>query len=414
MKILCVFGEHNYGNPERGTGYEYANFIPAMKRLGHEVVFFDSLNKSLYSDFADMNRKLLQRVAREKPDVIFFVLMTCEIWLETLQLIREGSEAALMHWNPDDSWKYEQSSRLIAPAFDVMVTTYASAIEKSRRDGLDNFMLSQWAANSDTMQEPLSAEHCRYPVSFVGTAYGNRIRWVEALQQQGVDVVCFGHGWPNGPVTADDIPRIIRESQLSLNFADSGMVVKGIRPSRSRQIKARVFEVPGAGGLLMSEPAEGLNQLYEPGEEIVIFESVDDLADKIKELLAHPERRDAMAQAAYQRTQREHCYEMRFQPLLQAASERAADRKLQSPSWHGKASVGIDFDSFETFAARHRAGMPLRVSGNLLRAVCSLIWGAQRGPRAARRFVFELSWRLVGRKTYTARGWPGRLFYHES
>ncbi len=410
MKILCVFGEHNYGNRKRGTGYEYANFIPALKKLGHEVVFFESLNKSMYSDFADMNRQLLQKVVREKPDLIFFVTMTCEIWLESLQLIREGSDAALLHWNPDDSWKYEQSSRLIAPAFDVMATTYASASEKSQRDGLDNFILSQWAANSAVMQPPLAAEDCRYPISFVGTAYGNRIRWVELLKSRGIEVACFGHGWLHGPVAGQDIPHIMRESMLSLNFADSGVVLKGIRPQRSRQIKARIFEVPGAGGLLMSESAEGLDTFYKPDEEIIIFESVDDLADKIRYMLAHPEQRDAMAQAAYLRTQREHCYEMRFQPLLQTALERASARRAA----RAKAEKRIDFECFEVIAARHRPSMLLRSFGNVLRTVCTLVWGSQRGPRAARRLLFAISWRLTGRKTYTASGWPGRLFYHES
>ena len=39
MRVLCVFGEHNYGDPNRGEGYEYANFVPALRRLGHEVLF---------------------------------------------------------------------------------------------------------------------------------------------------------------------------------------------------------------------------------------------------------------------------------------------------------------------------------------------------------------------------------------
>ncbi|MDX8392423.1 MAG: glycosyltransferase [Mariprofundaceae bacterium] len=414
MKILCIFGQHNYGNPERGLGYEYTNFIPALKNLGHEVVFFESLNKSMYSDFADMNRQLLQMVEAEKPDLVFCVLMTYEIWLETLQLIREGSDAALIHWATDDSWKYEQSSRLIASAFDVMTTTYPSAIKKSLRDGLDNFVLSQWAANSEAMHEPLSGDSCRYPVSFIGTAYGNRIRWIKALKQRGIEVDCFGHGWANGTVAAEDIPRIMRQSLISLNFADSGVVMKGLRPVRSRQIKARVFEVPGAGGLLVSEAAEGLDEFYKPGEEIVVFDTPDELAEKIRHMLRHPEERDGMAQAAHLRTRHEHCYEMRFRSLLRTASKRALSRVSDHCTAHKKTHDGIDFEAFEAIAARAQPSLPMRGVGKLLQLVCTLLWGSQRGPRAARRFLFELSWRLVGRKTYMAGGCPGSLFYHES
>jgi spore maturation protein CgeB len=44
----------------------------------------------------------------------------------------------------------------------------------------------------------------------------------------------------------------------------------------------------------------------------------------------------------------------------------------------------------------------------------SAVFGRVRGPRAARRLVYELSWRLAGKTTYCARGLPGRLFYAES
>lgn len=51
------------------------------------------------------------------------------------------------------------------------------------------------------------------------------------------------------------------------------------------------------------------------------------------------------------------------------------------------------------------------VSGVIL---ASQFWEPQRAPRAARRIMFELSWRLFGSHTYSAAGWPGRMFYREN
>ncbi len=405
MKILCVFGQHNYGDPERGQGYEYTNFIPAMKRLGHEVLFFESLNKSHYKDFVDLNRQLLLTVERVKPDIIFCVLMTYEIWLETLQLIHDGSNAALIHWATDDSWKYEQFSRFMAPAFDLYATTYPSAIEKAKKDGLNNFMLSQWAADSSRMASPLDEEDCRYQVSFIGSTYGNRQQWVNDLKRRGINVEVFGFGWPNGPVATEDITRIMRESQISLNFGDSGIVIDNGKPVRSRQIKARVFEVPGAGGLLATECADHLEDYYTLGEEIVVFKDIDDLVEKIEYLLSHPGKRNAIAQAGFARTKAEHSYEVRFAPLIEKALER---RKMRISAIHK-----IDFDLFERVAKSHRPHLRLYLLKFLLLLPCMLIWGKQRGSRAARRFLFEFSWRFLGKKTYSAMGWPGRLFYKQ-
>ena len=69
MKILCVLSRYAYGKPERGENYDYVHFVAAFERMGHEVEFFDSGDRSLYGDFADLNVALLERVASLRPDV---------------------------------------------------------------------------------------------------------------------------------------------------------------------------------------------------------------------------------------------------------------------------------------------------------------------------------------------------------
>jgi spore maturation protein CgeB len=406
VKILCVLGEHNYGNAARGAGYEYVNFLPALRNLGHVVTHFESFSRQPYADFADMNRQLLRRVQAEKPDLILFVLLGYEVWLETLQLIRDGSNARLVNWSTDDSWKYTQFSKYIAPAFHLYATTYPRAMQQAVQDGHTNFFLSQWAANPSAFRPVLAAEQCRYQVSFVGTAYGNRPKWVAGLAARGIDVQCFGFGWPNGPVAAQQIPEIIQNSVISLNFGDSGIQWRGLIPGRSRQIKARLFEVPGAGGFLMSEAADGLELCFLDGEEIVSFNGLSDLAEKIHFYLGHTLDRDRIAQAGHARARLEHSYEARFQPLLSAAVVGNAPATASAER--------VDMEAFEAFAKRHRVGPGLALLRKLLLWPFVALWGKDRGPRAARRFLFELSWRVAGAKTYTASGWPGRLFYWAS
>ena len=412
MKILCVFGEHNYGDPTRGQGYEYSNFIPAFRRLGHEVVFFESLNKEMYASFADLNYRFLITVEKERPDIIFCVLMGYELWLESLELVRKSCESVLINWATDDSWKYEQFSRFMAASFHAYATTYSEAFSRAHQDNRKNVILTQWAANAERLAEPLPAARCRYPVSFVGSAYGNRSKWVDALRKYGIEVICFGHGWENGPVPAEEIPRIIRESVISLNFGDSGLVMNGLLPRRSRQIKARVFEVPGAGGFLMTEHAEDLEKFYLPGKELVLFDGVTELAAKINFFLSNPEERDKVAWAGHLRTRREHTYDLRFKQLLKDASQLGAMRTGETDL--EKSDCHINFSKFAALERAHRAGYFLRILKILLHVPCIVIWGRQRGPRAARRLFFELSWRILGKKTYSASGWPGRIFYRES
>jgi spore maturation protein CgeB len=316
----------------------------------------------------------------------------------------------LVNWGTDDSWKYGQFARWVAPQFDVYATTSPDALRKAQRDGLKNFRLSQWAANSAYLREPLRASDCRYPVSFIGSAYGNRPRWIAGLSQRGIPVACFGYGWESGPVDSKEIPEIIRQSTISLNFADSGIVLNGAIPSRTRQIKARVFEVPGAGGFLLTEPAPGLGDFYVPGREVAIFTGLEDLCGQIRRFVSEPELRDAMALAGYRRTVSDHTYEHRFAELLGSC------KRLSTPRLRPPAETGNLFDAiwFDTLMRRHRLTAGLSLLKRILVAICSVLWGPARGARAARRIVFELSWRILRGRTYSAAGLPGRMFYRES
>jgi spore maturation protein CgeB len=387
VKVLCVFGQYQYGNEKRGLGTEYGAFVPALERLGHDVLLFDSWHQQKWTSHAALNEALLDLARRARPALMLFVPYLYEVWIETLDAIRaEGIPVAC--WTTDDSWKYDQSSRFLAPHVDAIATTYASVVPKYHADRIEHVILSQWAASSAALAEPLPAANCRYPISFVGTANAERRKRVEELAQRGVAVECFGHGWPRGAVAAEEIPRIIRGSVISLNFATS---------YGENQIKARTFEVPGAGGFLLTDPAADLERFYRIGEEIEVYRDLDELAAKAKHYLADSAARDRIARAGHERTRREHTYEQRLTELIDFALQR---KNLQA----------IELPAFDEAMARHTTPLPMRAIRSLMLGAASLVWGRERGYAAARRLVYEISWRLAGAKTYRASGWPGRMY----
>jgi spore maturation protein CgeB len=219
MNILCVLGRHQYGDPARGEGIEYGSFIPALRRLGHDVGHFDSLDLARRADLSKLNSDLLCEVDRDKPDVLLVVHHEHEIWTETLDILRCRRGPALICWTTDDSWKYREFSRFVGRHYHAMTTTYPDCVEKYHRDGIRSVLLTQWAANSEWLQSPKPASECRFPVSFVGQAYGDRAKMIDKIRKTGVDVACFGQGWPSGPIAAGDIPGIMRDSVISLSFS---------------------------------------------------------------------------------------------------------------------------------------------------------------------------------------------------
>lgn len=394
-KILCVLGRYQYGQPSLGEGTEHAAFLPALARLGHTVVHFESRTRGAYRDFRELNRRLLQVVLSEKPDVLLAVPFARELWLETIEIIGDLGVGTIC-WTTDDSWKYPQQSRFLGHAFHCMTTTYPHVVPKYRRDGITNVLLTQWAARADKLQEPLPAPQCEYAVTFVGAAHGSRPRRVARLRELGLQVECFGNGWPSGPVASDDIPRIMRQSVISLNFSNS---------YGDNQLKARTFEVPGAGGFLLTEYAPNIERYYKPGLEIEVFGSLEQLVKTAKAYLANPDRRDAVAWAGFERTRREHTYDRRLSEVI----DFALAHRPSSPSRTAAAAVR----HFEILSAQHRVTPLLRLVRRTLVAPCKAIWGPQRGPRAARRLLHELTWRFSRDGGYGANGWVGRLFPDE-
>ena len=114
-----------------------------------------------------------------------------------------------------------------------------------------------------------------------------------------------------------------------------------------------------------------------------------------------------MAWAGHKRTIAEHTYDRRFRDLLDHIDAHVAPERRQRP-WR------IDPAQLHGLAELHRATKaiwPLRMA---IETLARAFVGRERSARAARRIVFEASWRLLGKRTFGAAGLPGRLFFRES
>jgi spore maturation protein CgeB len=387
--VLCVFGKHQYGDKGRGLSTEYFSFIPAFEELGYDVSHFDSWDSSLYSDYADLNAKFLFAVDEVRPDVIFAVTLGYEIWMEVWDIVRQKSDAVLIHWSTDDSWKFREHSIFIANCFDLNVTTYAEFIPKYKEIGASAF-LSGWGCPVQWLSEPKKSTDCRYGVTFVGSAHGNRKELVAKLGELGINVECFGYGWENGAVNAEEIPVIFRDSVVSLNFANS----KG-----ENQIKARTFEVPGSGGFLITDNAKNLSSVFCNNKEIIIVDSLEEMANATKQFIESREDRDHIAKQGFLRVKNQYSYAKRVSDILDFAVKIERKQHL------------VPAPNFDVLLKRHRLGIGLKLLKLLLVFMGQIVFGKKKGYRFARRASFELEWRIRREKTYGHSGWTGRMFY---
>ena len=82
----------------------------------------------------------------------------------------------------------------------------------------------------------------------------------------------------------------------------------------------RLFEITGAGCLLLAEAQPGLDEYFIVGQEMDVFRDAADAVQKIRRYLEDEPSRRAMAAAGQQRTLRDHVYGVRMKEWLHAVA----------------------------------------------------------------------------------------------
>jgi spore maturation protein CgeB len=320
MRILYVAMKYDYGRPEQGFSYEHSNFYGCLRDLGHDIHYFDFLSLEHELGREAMNRSLLEVAKKFRPQLMFSCLFEENFHFQTIRQISDSGDTITLNWFSDDHWRFDTFSSRWAPAFNFVATTSTSALPKYEAIGYKNVLKTQWACNHfeyRPLNFPLDTE-----VSFVGMAHGIRPQLVASLRSAGIKIITRGKGWPEGRINQEEMIRLFNRSRINLNFSNASRkpsllkrLFKGAK-AQLQQIKGRNFEIPGCGGFLLTDATENLAEYYTLGKEVVVYESMKDLIDKTRYYLAHEKERAAIAKAGYERTIREHTYEIRFRDLF--------------------------------------------------------------------------------------------------
>jgi glycosyltransferase involved in cell wall biosynthesis len=93
-------------------------------------------------------------------------------------------------------------------------------------------------------------------------------------------------------------------------------VMMGFPPGLEDQTTTRTYEIPACGGFMLHERSPELLTLFKENEEVVCFDSKEDLAAKIQYYLNHPKERNEIASAGYRRCVPAYSYDKRMEKIL--------------------------------------------------------------------------------------------------
>jgi spore maturation protein CgeB len=235
------------------------------------------------------------------------------IWPATLRHLKRNKPVRLVHFTPDSQLVAVNQSRHFRksiPIYDVLFTTKPFEMEKHTELGARNVHLTfQSYDQARFLPAAPSAEDLRRfgsDITFIGHYEPHYARCVRALADRGLRIRVWGQNWEGyrrwhpwaGKIVAGDgvwgpdYPAALRCAKIAL-----GLLIKRVRETTT----TRTFEIPACGVFLLAERSEEHLALFEEGKEAEFFGCQEELIDKARYYLDHPDARQRIAQAGYER-----------------------------------------------------------------------------------------------------------------
>jgi len=313
--------KYDYGDPDRGHSYEWNHFYLGLKSYVDDVQFFDFYGQHQEHGQEGMQNALSELIKIEKPDVTIFSLYTNQFSTAFIKSLK-GLTRTLCFFH-DDGWRKEFTAEW-APCFDAFTTTNPGGVRKYKQAGLNHAVFVPFGVNEKLFCPNFEANK-DIDVSFVGAWHPYREWLISRLQKNGIKVEAYGYRWPNGMLSEEKMVEVFRRSKISINMTNCPSwdiryllsspraILNRVRsPKTYEQIKGRHFEVPACGTLQLSYYVDGLEKVFELGEEIVIYQTPEDLVDKISRYLDDQEERLRITENGLKRVVKDHAYSKRF------------------------------------------------------------------------------------------------------
>ena len=103
------------------------------------------------------------------------------------------------------------------------------------------------------------------------------------------------------------MPQIIKCSKINLNMTN--------RPIKTG-LPLRIFDLMGAGGFVISNYQAEIPEHFIPDEDIVLYDNIPDLLDKIDYYLKHDDERCQIAKNGHAKVTKFHSYDVRLQEMF--------------------------------------------------------------------------------------------------
>jgi spore maturation protein CgeB len=372
---IAFFGSSLVSAYWNGAATYYRGILRALNARGHRVTFYesDAYDRQKHRDIADPDYAKVVVYSADGTDGVHRCLQQARgadlvVKASGNGVFDELLEAAVLDlkksWNRVAFWDVDAPATLDrvrhnpADPFRPLIPRYDLVLTYGGGDPVVRAYTALGAKQCVPVYNALDPT-THYPVppeprfeadlGFLGNRLPDREARVEefflkaAASLPDCKFLLGGSGWGDKPVPGNvnyvghvytrDHNAFNCTPRAVLNVSRESMARYGFSPA------TRVFEAAGAGACLITDHFEGIETFFEPGKQILVAGSGDEVAEHVRSLT--PERARAIGQAALQHVRAVHTYDHRA-ALVEAVLEGALEPADALAATPAGASTGDD------------------------------------------------------------------------
>ena len=300
--------------------------IAGIEQLGYKVIGYDYRTNSNYEN------DILKIIATEKPDFVF-TLKGEKFSPDYVRKIKESGCKTILWFTV---FYLEEWMINLAREFDFVVANAEHNVFSLKEKGIKNVTWIHQGFDPEffgitNTSDSCSPAECYADVAMIGSMgkpiYKERSELVIRLRKESIDIKWWGprlsrqlkniryfcggvhRSWAGSEAYMKDFADVIQHIKIFVGQdADT--------PFKVKYLSNRCFAVMGCGGFYLCRRTPGIETVFEVGREMDVFDTDDEMVEKIRYYLDNEDERRRMAQAGQKRVLSDYTYEQQMRKIF--------------------------------------------------------------------------------------------------
>ena len=282
-------------------------FLPAKFIL-------DSASRTL------VNNDLIRKCKSEKPELVI-ILKGEIISPSSIRLLKTLGVKCIAYWWFDDPFDYTSIHRDLTDAFteaDAFFCFDQEYIPRVKDLGVHNVFVLPNAANGQMIAGRPNNDQKKFDLCFVGSCDDERARQLMELSEY--SILVGGPYWGDCLQNVKNfhvVDKVISPVEFESYYRSARIGINFHGTNCKSGLNNRTFDISATGVFQLVPKLSAAKECFKIEEELVLYDSSQDLIEKIDYYLHEKGLREQIGYRAHLRTVREHTYEHRMVSMLE-------------------------------------------------------------------------------------------------